>query len=69
MNTLMKFLEWVPYTRWWTARLRRERLQWLESLSRKGPQTEQLIGEENDHRSATADDSRGSRLKLAGRGL
>ena len=36
MTTLMKFLEWAPHTRWWAARLRRERLQWIESLSRSG---------------------------------
>jgi len=34
MSTLTKFLEWVPYTRWWVARLKRERVQWIESLSR-----------------------------------
>jgi len=34
MNKLIKLLQWVPYTRWWVERLRRERLQWIENLSR-----------------------------------
>ena len=33
MATFIKLLEWVPYTRWWEARLKRERLEWIDSLS------------------------------------
>jgi len=35
MKTLLiKFMERVPHTRWWSNRIRRERIRWIEGLSR-----------------------------------
>ncbi len=29
---IIRLLEQVPRTRWWTLRVRRERIRWIESL-------------------------------------
>jgi len=33
-NLIIKMLERVPRTRWWTRRLRRERTRWIDTLER-----------------------------------